>query len=45
MCPRGWHGEPAAAQDPAAPPPDPDKVTLNFFKNTEIGGLVDGYYE
>ena len=32
----------AAAQDPA---PDPDKVTLNFFKNTEIGGLVDGYYD
>ena len=31
-----------AAQDPA---PDPDKVTLNFFKNTEIGGLVDGYYD
>jgi hypothetical protein len=38
----------AAAQDPApaAPPaPDPDKVTLNFFKGTEIGGLVDGYYD
>jgi hypothetical protein len=35
-----------AAQDQAAaPPPDPDKVTLNFFKNTEIGGLVDGYYQ
>src|SRR3954454_22187486 len=33
---------PAAAQDPA---PDPDKVTLNFFKNTEVGGLVDGYYQ
>jgi hypothetical protein len=32
----------AAAQDPA---PDPDKVTLNFFKNTEVGGLVDGYYQ
>jgi hypothetical protein len=31
-----------AAQDPA---PDPDKVTLNFFKGTEIGGLVDGYYD
>ncbi len=35
----------AAAQDAAAPPPDPDKVTLNFFKGTEIGGLVDGYYD
>src|SRR3954471_19689287 len=38
----------AAAQDPApaaAPAPDPDKVTLNFFKGTEIGGLVDGYYD
>jgi hypothetical protein len=39
----------AAAQDPAkpadpAPAPDPDKVTLNFFKGTEVGGLVDGYY-
>ena len=40
----------AAAQDPpkpadqAAPPPDPDKVTLNFFKGTEIGGLVDTYW-
>ena len=41
----------AAAQDPAAKPadpapaaPDPDKVTLNFFKGTEVGGLVDGYY-
>ncbi len=39
----------AAAQDPpkpadAAPPPDPDKVTLNFFKGTEVGGLVDSYY-
>src|SRR6185369_5791704 len=37
----------AAAQDPpkpADPPPDPDKVTLNFFKGTEIGGLVDTYY-
>jgi hypothetical protein len=31
----------AAAQDPA---PDPDKVTLNFFKGTEIGGLVDAYW-
>jgi len=37
----------AAAQDPAAAPaaPDPDKVTLNFFKGTEVGGLVDGYYQ
>ena len=38
----------AAAQDAAAatpPPPDPDKVTLNFFKGTEVGGLVDGYYQ
>ena len=37
----------AAAQDPAKPAdpaPDPDKVTLNFFKGTEVGGLVDGYY-
>jgi Putative beta-barrel porin-2, OmpL-like. bbp2 len=37
----------AVAQDPpkpADPPPDPDKVTLNFFKGTEIGGLVDAYY-
>jgi hypothetical protein len=39
--------QPAFAQDPpkpADPAPDPDKVTLNFFKGTEIGGLVDGYY-
>jgi hypothetical protein len=28
----------------ATPPPDPDKVTLNFFRNTEIGGLVDAYW-
>jgi hypothetical protein len=35
----------AAAQDPAPAAPDPDKVTLNFFKGTEIGGLVDGYYD
>ncbi len=40
----------AAAQDPPkpadqAPAPDPDKVTLNFFKGTEIGGLVDGNYQ
>jgi hypothetical protein len=38
-----------AAQDKPAdatpPPPDPDKVTLNFFRNTEIGGLVDGYWQ
>lgn len=39
----------AAAQDPPKPAdapaaPDPDKVTLNFFKGTELGGLVDGYY-
>src|SRR5438270_5487847 len=37
----------AAAQDPpkpADPAPDPDKVTLNFFKGTEVGGLVDTYY-
>jgi hypothetical protein len=35
----------AAAQDkPADPAPDPDKVTLNFFRNTEIGGLVDAYW-
>jgi len=36
----------ARAQEPAKPadPPDPDKVTLNFFKNTEIGGLVDVYW-
>jgi Putative beta-barrel porin-2, OmpL-like. bbp2 len=35
----------AAAQDkPADPAPDPDKVTLNFFRNTEIGGLVDTYW-
>src|SRR5215510_10601198 len=37
----------AAAQDKpadATPPPDPDKVTLNFFRITEIGGLVDAYW-
>src|SRR5437870_754235 len=37
----------AFAQDPpkpADPAPDPDKVTLNFFKGTEVGGLVDTYY-
>ena len=38
----------AAAQDPPKPAdqaaPDPDKVTLNFFKGTEVGGLVDTYY-
>ena len=33
----------AAAQDKRrrTTAPDPDKVTLNFFRNTEIGGLVD----
>ena len=31
--------------DAAPPAPDPDKVTLNFFKGTEVGGLVDGYYD
>jgi hypothetical protein len=31
--------------DTTPPPPDPDKVTLNFFKNTEIGGLVDVYWQ
>ena len=35
--------EPAKPADP--PAPDPDKVTLNFFKGTEIGGLVDGNYQ
>src|SRR5262245_6844394 len=37
----------AAAQDPpkpADPAPDPDKTTLNFFRGTEIGGLLDAYY-
>jgi len=37
----------ARAQEPAKPadpPPDPDKVTLNFFRNTEIGGLIDTYW-
>jgi Putative beta-barrel porin-2, OmpL-like. bbp2 len=37
--------EPAKPADTTPPAPDPDKVTLNFFKNTEIGGLVDGYYD
>jgi hypothetical protein len=40
--------QPAAQDKPAdatPPPPDPDKVTLNFFKNTEIGGLVDTYWQ
>ena len=47
--------QPVFAQDPKpadpkpadapAPAPDPDKVTLNFFKGTEVGGLVDTYYE
>jgi len=39
--------QPARAQEPAKPAdpaPDPDKVTLNFFKGTEIGGLVDAYW-
>jgi diketogulonate reductase-like aldo/keto reductase len=36
--PRGGAGQ------PADPPPDPDKTTLNFFRNTEIGGLVDAYW-
>jgi hypothetical protein len=35
----------AAAQAAAPPAPDPDKVTLNFFKGTEVGGLVDTYYQ
>ena len=37
----------AGAQEPAKPEeakPDPDKVTLNFFKGTELGGLVDGNF-
>jgi len=41
-------GHDAAAQDPpaqAAPPANPDAVTLGFFRGTEIGGLVDGYYD
>ncbi len=33
--------KPADATPPAA---DPDKTTLNFFKGTEIGGLIDTYY-
>jgi hypothetical protein len=32
---------PAPAPAPAAPEPDP----LSFFKSTEFGGLVDGYYD
>jgi hypothetical protein len=35
----------AKPADATPPAPDPDKVTLNFFKGTEIGGLVDGYYD
>ena len=37
----------ATPAPPAPPPaaPDPDKVTLNFFKGTEVGGLVDTYYQ
>ena len=31
----------APAPAPAAPEPDP----LSFFKSTEIGGLVDAYYD
>jgi len=37
--------EPAKPADATPPAPDPDKVTLNFFKGTEVGGLVDGYYQ
>ena len=43
--------QPVFAQDPPKPAdapaaaPDPDKVTLNFFKGTEIGGLVDTNYQ
>jgi hypothetical protein len=37
--------KPPDAAAPAPPPPDPDKVTLNFFKGTEVGGLLDTYYE
>src|ERR1700674_4607099 len=39
-------GQATPAPPPAAPAaPDPDKVTLNFFKGTEVGGLVDTYYQ
>ena len=37
--------DPAKPADAPAPAPDPDKVTLNFFKGTEVGGLVDTYYQ
>ena len=43
-------GTVAAVADPQAPAPaapaapDPDKVTLNFFKGTELSGFVDTYY-
>ena len=37
--------DPKPADAPAAAAPDPDKVTLNFFKGTEIGGLVDANYQ
>src|SRR5665213_3575753 len=33
--------DPAKPADAPAAAPDPDKVTLNFFKGTEVGGLVD----
>jgi Putative beta-barrel porin-2, OmpL-like. bbp2 len=39
----------AAAQDPQPTPQEAaakqDATTLGFFRNTEIGGLVDGYYD
>jgi Putative beta-barrel porin-2, OmpL-like. bbp2 len=38
-------GDPAKPADATPPAPDPDKVTLNFFRGTEVGGLVDGYYQ
>lgn len=34
----------ASAQAADSDKADPDKTTLNFFKGTEVGGLVDGYY-
>ena len=37
--------DPGQAAPATPPPPDPDKVTLNFFKGTEVGGLVDSYYQ
>src|ERR1700674_6124155 len=46
QAPGGDPGQATPAPPPAPPAaPDPDKVTLNFFKGTEIGGLVDGYYD